>query len=128
MVLSSSPTNPTLGNLFLAHPDWIHMERQATPNHTLDYLLWCPSKLRPPILAPTLSHSFTLWDSLREHSQLTSPIKPLSHIFHNPHFPPGIDIRVFKWWLDKGLYRIDHFFLPSDPLSKAYCISKTRNA
>lgn len=92
-----------------AHLDWIHMEKQATPNHTLDYLLWCPVKARHPILAPTLSYSFTLWDFLGDHSQIVSLIRPLSHIFHNPLFPPGLDITAFKWWLDKGLYRIGHY-------------------
>lgn len=98
-----------------AHPDWIYMERQTTPNHTHDYLMWCPVKAQPPMLAPTLSHSFTLWDSLRiwNHSQIVSPIRPPSHIFHNPLFPPGLDIRAFKCWLDKGLYRIGHYFLPT---------------
>lgn len=90
------------------HPDWIHIERQAVPLHTLDFLLWSPKKLRPPILSPTLSHSFALWDRLKSNNRLTSPTTPLQHLFHNPDFPPGLNISDFKWWLDKGMYRIGH--------------------
>lgn len=78
-------------------PDWIQIERQAVPSHTLDYLLWTPSNSRPPIMAPTLSHSFRLWDSLIQNSALTSQLRPLSHIFRNPLFKPGLDIKSFQW-------------------------------
>lgn len=58
-------------------PDWIQIERQAVLQYTLDYLLWNHSKNRPPILAPTLSHSFALWDNLRSNPNLISEMKPL---------------------------------------------------
>lgn len=58
-------------------------------------------------MAPTLSQSFVLWD--RVHT-LVSNFTPLDHLFHNPTFPPGLEIRAFKWWTDKGLYYIGHFF------------------
>lgn len=59
-------------------PDWIQMERQAVPEYTLDYLMWCPQKARPPIMSPTLSHSR---DKLCQIPSLTSDIRPLAHIF-----------------------------------------------
>lgn len=65
-------------------PDWVDIERQATPNHTLDFLVWSPQKNRPPILSPTLSHSMTLCDSLHKRNSLTSAWHPFSHIV-----PPG---------------------------------------
>lgn len=87
-------------------PDWVQIERQAVPSFTLDFLLWCPPKSRPPILAPTLSHSCANWDILRNQPTLVSSTHPLAHIFHNPEFPPGMDTRSFKLWLDKGLYAV----------------------
>lgn len=102
-------------------PDWLLMERQATPNHTIDYLLWAAPRLRPAILASTLSHSMALWDRLQKSPALTSPIRPLSH---NPEFPPGQNILAFKGWLNKGLYRIGHFLNSTGPLSVGYCVSK----
>lgn len=44
-----------------------------------------------------------------EISSLTCDIQPLNHIFHNPWFPPGIDIGAFKWRLAKGMYHIGYF-------------------
>lgn len=89
-------------------PDWVFMERQAVPNYTLDYLLWCPPKSRPPILSPTLSHSIALCDVLHKSPKICSELHPLTHIFHNPLYPPGMDIRAFQRWLHKGLFRIGH--------------------
>lgn len=39
-------------------PDWLAIERRATPHHTLDYLLWCDPKIRPAIISPTLAFHF----------------------------------------------------------------------
>lgn len=108
----------------IAHPDWVHMERQAIPQYTLDFLLWCPSKARPAIMAPTLSNSLALWDSLKQNPLLISHWHLLSHIFRNPLFPPGMDIRAFQWWLDKGLYRIGHFVSAVGPLTYTHCSSR----
>lgn len=104
--------------------DWVHIERQAVPLHTLDFLLCSHKKLRPPILAPAHSHSFSLWDNLSSHPPLVSSLKPLAHLFRDPLFPPGLEIKAFRWWLKKGLYRISNFLRPLGPLTKAYCISK----
>lgn len=65
-------------------PDWLSMERRATPHNTLDYLLWCDPKIKPA----TLSHSISLSTKLFRQITLTSPLKPLSHIFNNTDFPP----------------------------------------
>lgn len=85
-------------------PDWLGIERQAVPNFTIDYLIWLPPKSRPPILSPTLSHSLVLCDSLHKFITLTSRWQPLAHIFNNPLFLPGLNIKAFQWWLDKSLY------------------------
>lgn len=82
------------------------------------------AKSRPPILSPTLSYSLALCDSLHKLNTITSKWQPLAHIFNNPLFPPGIDIKAFQWWLDKGLYRIGHFVNSSGSLKLAQCISK----
>lgn len=82
-------------------PDWLLIERQAVPHHTIDYLLWSLPRLRPAILVPTLSHTLALWDRLQKHSALTSDFRPLAHLFRNPEFPPGQNILAFKWWLNK---------------------------
>ena len=105
-------------------PDWVSMEKAVTPGFTLDFLLWNHPRNRPPILAPTLSHSMSLCDSLHKLPSLVSHWHPLAHIFHNSRFQPGLDIVAFKWWLDKGLYRIGHFFNSNGPLTLGYCISK----
>lgn len=78
-------------------PDWLAIERRAMPHHTLDYLLWCNPKIRPAIMSPTLSHSISLSTKLFRQNSLTSSMKPLAHIFHNSEFPPGINIKAFKW-------------------------------
>lgn len=52
---------------------------------------------------------------------MASPMKPLAHIFHNAEFPPGVNIKAFKWWTDKGLYRIGHFFTTTGPITLTYC-------
>lgn len=88
----------------LEKPDWIQIERQATPTYTLDYLFWVLPKERPPILSPILSQFLTQWDKLRLNSSLISDCRPLAHIFNNLDFTPGQDIKAFKWYLDKGLY------------------------
>lgn len=93
-----------------ARPDWVDMERQVVPSCTLDFLLWCP-----PILSPSLSHALAIWDTLRNSPSLVSQSKPLAHIFCNLEFRPGIDIRAFQWWLDKGMYRIGHYFTSALP-------------
>lgn len=64
-----------------AKPDWVHMERMATPGRTLDHLLCSTPKYRPPILAPTLSYSVALWDRLRSNTPLVSSFRPLAHLF-----------------------------------------------
>lgn len=105
-------------------PDWINIERQAVPAYTLDFLLWCPIKSRPPVMSPTLSHSFKLWDDMKHLPTLISDIRPLDHIFHNPRFSPGMDIKSFHWWLDKGMYRIGHYFSLSGLISMKHCVEK----
>lgn len=100
------------------------MERQAVPNFTLDYLMWSPPNSRPPFLSPTFSHSVTLCDSLYKLNTITSAWQPLAHIFHNPQFPPGMDIKAFQWWLNKGLYRIGHYFNSKWPLKLSHCVNK----
>lgn len=45
-------------------PDWVSMERQAVPRHAIDFLLWGPAKSTSLILAPTLSYSMALFDTL----------------------------------------------------------------
>lgn len=102
-------------------PDWVDMERQAIPLHTIDYLAWTPHKHRPPIMAPTLSHSMALCDFLYKSPNLISELCPLAHIFNNPHFPPGQDIRAFQWWTNKGLFRIGHFLSLMGPLTADHC-------
>lgn len=100
------------------------MECQAVPLHTIDFLIWSPAKLRPPILAPTLSHSLALCDQLHKIPSLISTLRPLTHIFHNPDFPPRINILAFSWWLNKGLLRIGNYFTSTGPISIAFCSSK----
>lgn len=67
----------------VAKPDWVHMEGQAVPHFTLDYLMWCPPKARPPITAPKLSHSYFLWEGLKGHTELISQTRPLALLFHS---------------------------------------------
>lgn len=102
------------------------MEREAVPQFTLYILLWShPSKLLA-ILAQTLSYSMRIWDKLKNYSELVSPIRPLAHLFHNPQFPPGMNIRAFRWWLNKGLYRIGHYFNSSGPDTFNHCINNLK--
>lgn len=103
-------------------PDWVEMERQAVPSFTIDFLLWCPPQSRPPILSPSLSQSLRIWDTLRKDPSLVSQSKPLAHIFRNPDFHPGLDIKAFQWWLDRGMYRIGNYFTSAGPISLAHCI------
>lgn len=35
-----------------------------------------------------------------------------------------MDIKTFRWWLDKGMYRIGHFFSSLGPISLSHCTSK----
>lgn len=91
-------------------PDWVHLQQQAFLSYTTDHLLWCPFNDRPLIQSPTLSHSLVLWDRLKPNSRLITKYTPLAHIFHNPDFPLCMDLKAFKWWTDKGLYRIGIFF------------------
>lgn len=74
-------------------------------------------------MAPTLSHSFALWDSLRSSTALVSAYRYLTHLF-NTDFPPGRNILAFKWWLDKGLYLIGHFFTAAGPFTLNHCIKQ----
>lgn len=100
------------------------MERQANPHCTPDFFLWCSPKARPAVVVPTLSHSLVILDTLKSNPHLISKWHPLSHIFRNPLFPPGMNIKAFSWWLNKGMYRIGHFIHPTGPLTRTYCISK----
>ena len=105
-------------------PDWVHIEKQAVPHLSLDYLLWCPQKRRPPILSPSLSQSYALWDRIRHLPALVSKAQPLANIFQNPNFPPGMGNKAFSWWLDKGLYRIGHYLTTKGPLTLEHCLTK----
>lgn len=89
-------------------PDWVHMECQAVPRFTLDYLMWCPPKKCPAIMALTLFHSYSLLDSLKGHTELISQIRPLALLFHNLQFIPGMNIRDFQWWT-RGCTELDTF-------------------
>lgn len=104
-------------------PDWVSMERQAIPSFTIDFLFWRPPKERPLIQSPTLSHSFAMWDQVRSGPLLSSTFTPLAHMFRNPDFPPGMDIKAFRWWTDKSLYCIGHFFTHRGPLTLSHCSS-----
>lgn len=82
------------------------------------------------------SHSFplpcytALWDKLKRSSSLVSDSTTLAHIFHNLEFSPGMEIRAFMWWLDKGMYQIGHVFTSAGPILLAYCVNciyMTRN-
>lgn len=97
------------------------MERQAIPLNTIDHLLWSDTKSRPAILSPTLSHLVALCNTLHKHHSLISPLRPLPHIFHNPKFPPGLNIKAFCWWTNKGLYPIGHFLSPAGSLTLKHC-------
>lgn len=50
--------------------------------------------------------------------------KPQSHLFHNLSFQSGRNIQAFRWWLNKGLFRIRHFFTSSGPITLGICLSK----
>lgn len=76
------------------------------------------------IQTPTLSNAIKLWDDMIALPSLTSDIQLLTHILHNPHFKPGVDIKSFQWWLDKGMYRIGHYFSASGTISLKQCIDK----
>lgn len=75
-------------------------------------------------MSPILSHSLALCDEISQLPSLTSEIRPLVHIFHNPQFLPGMDIKSFQWWLDKGMYHIGHYFSIAGSLSMKHCINK----
>lgn len=75
-------------------------------------------------MSPTLSHPLKLLDELSQIPSLTSEIFPLAHIFHNPQFLPGMDIKSFQLWLDKGMYRIGHYLSVAGPLILKHCINK----
>lgn len=65
-----------------------------------------------------------LWDELKQFPSLISKCKPLAHIFNNPDFQPGLDIKAFRCWLDRGMDRIGHFFTAVGPITLAYCSKK----
>lgn len=94
----------------------------------MDYLLWRPLKQWPSILATSLSHSLALCDKLHKQTTLISNMRPLSHLFHNPEFPPGINMLAFCWWLNKGLFIIGHLFSLNRPFLVQYCMSKLEMA
>lgn len=71
-----------------------------------------------------LSHSMALCNSLYKSKALTSDFRPLTHLCHNPLFPPGQDIKAFQWWTNEGLFRIEHFRSSVRPLTVSHCISK----
>lgn len=60
---------------------------------------------------------------MRTNQALVSAFTPLDHLFHYPSFPPGMEIRAFKWWMDKGLYRIGHFYLYIGLVTMTHCIN-----
>lgn len=105
-------------------PDWLFMERKAIPHNTIDFLLWCDPKNRLAIMSPTLSHSIALCSKLYTRHSLTFTLKSLAHIFHNTNFPLGVNIQAFRWWTDKGLYRIGHFLSPAGHLTLSHCRKK----
>lgn len=72
-------------------------------------------------MAPTVSHLFALLDHVCDNPGLVSDFSPLDHLFHNPAFPLGLDIGAFKWWTDKGLYGIGHFYTHRGPLTLSHC-------
>ena len=115
-----------LSEIFLKNerPDWIDIEEQAIPNITIEDLMWSHTKKRPSILSPTLSQTLVLWDSLKNNPSLISKGRPLSNIFIDPFFTSKIDKDSFKWWHDKGLYRIGRFFSRSGPLPEQHFIDK----
>lgn len=63
--LPSSQNSSTICNLFQVRETGLGANRKtgSTPIH-LGLSALEPPKTRPPIMAPTLSHTFTLWDSL----------------------------------------------------------------
>lgn len=82
----------------LEKPNWVHIEPQAVPTHTLDFLLWCPLRDRPSIMSPMPSSSIALWDRLKGLPALTLDMQPLVHILHNPKFTPQMSL----WPSDGG--------------------------
>lgn len=67
--------------------------------------------------------SVALCDTLHKQCSLISYIRPLADIFHNPSFPPGMNIQAFSWWLNKGLFSY-RTFNSMGPISLGYCLSK----
>lgn len=61
-------------------------------------------------------------NEIRDLTDLRVPA-PCTYL-HNPDSTPGLDIKAFKWWLDKGMYQIGHFFTPSGPISQSYGVQK----
>lgn len=102
--------------------DWVTIERQAISFLSYWFLLWHLSKVRPPVMVSTLSHTFALWDWFPTNPALISAFSPLDHLFHNPAFPPGMEIRDFKCPY-KGLYHIGHFYMRGGPFTLSYCIN-----
>lgn len=73
-------------------------------------LLWLPAQLRPRPLNPILSHSLTIWDSVKYSAGHLSPHLPLLEVFNCPWFPPGLDDpHSFHWWRSKGLTMVRSF-------------------
>lgn len=90
-------------------PDRGPLFSDACPKGSIAALMWIPSKLRPPMLCPNLSFSLLLWDRCRIGKNLCSPHTPLSPLFINPEFIPGLASDLFQWWENKGLPRIMDF-------------------
>ena len=103
-------------------PDWVCLEEQATPSYTLEDLLWVTPKSRPPIMSPALSQAMVLWDSLKKDPSLITKGHPLANLFREPDFISKLEGESFKWWLDKGVYRIGRFFSHSGPHTEQYFV------
>lgn len=86
--------------------------------------MWGDRKKRPPILAPTLSISLELWDRLQLNPSLVSPHTLVAPIHGSSDFLPGYKGSQFRWWLNKGLFRIANFLEEDKPLSPRECIVK----
>lgn len=76
----------------------------------IDLLMWLPSKSHKAILYLFLSQSLHLWDTSCVLYLVWSCHTLVAPLFNNAKFPPGLHCFQFQWWIDKGLYRIGHFW------------------
>lgn len=71
-----------------AKPDWVPVERQAIPNYTLDYLLWCQPKRRSEVPSSYTLSLVRLVGRSQEPSRVnladTSTCLPLSESPNSP--------------------------------------------